>query len=244
MTPLRLGNIRVSPLADWSAYAEAYDLLSEYNPAYQSLLHDFEMFLTSIEPPTVIYDIGGGTGNYTAIAAATCPDSIIHFVEPDSGMLRIARKKLSNYSNIIYNVVTLESVNAANTADLLISVHSLYAMADPRRRIAEMRKLLRPGGLIYLIDLGRLMNVGDWRYYLFSHLKRKHGIADALSILWQGREIAKQNTAIRNAQKSGAYWLHDHDDFAAMVAAEGFEILRQETVYRGYSDLLVCRATT
>ena len=40
-------------------------LLSEYNPAYQALLQDFETFLGTIETPRVIYDVGGGTGNYT-----------------------------------------------------------------------------------------------------------------------------------------------------------------------------------
>ena len=37
--------------ADWSAYATAYDLLSEHNPEYQILLQDFEDFLATIKTP-------------------------------------------------------------------------------------------------------------------------------------------------------------------------------------------------
>jgi hypothetical protein len=73
-------------------------------------------------------------------------------------------------------------------------------------------------------------------------LRKKHGIAGALKVFWQGREIAKQNANIRKAQMKGAYWTHSEAEIASAVSTCGFEIVRQESVYRGYSDLLVCRA--
>ena len=78
--------------------------------------------------------------------------------------------------------------------------------------------------------------------WLFSHLKEELGLVRALRVFWQGREIAKQNAAILKAQKQGAYWTHTGAEMAAEVTAAGFEIYRQQSVYRGYSDLLVCRA--
>ncbi|WP_040650293.1 class I SAM-dependent methyltransferase [Roseovarius sp. 217] len=227
---------------DWSTYATAYDLLSEHNPEYQALLRDFEAFLATIETPKVIYDIGGGTGNYTEIAARACPGSEIHFVEPDAGMIGLARAKLAAHGNTNYETLALEDIDAPSTADLVICVHALYAMPAPEQRLADMRRLLRPGGLLYLIDLGRHMNVADWRSYLFSHLRKEHGLARTLRVFWQGREIAKQNTAIFKAQKTGVYWTHTEAEIASAATAADFEILRQDTVYRGYSDLLVCRA--
>ena len=226
---------------DWNAYAEAYDLLSEHNPAYQALLHDFEGFLATIRTPQLIYDIGGGTGNYTKIAARACPGSEIRFVEPDAGMIALARDKLAAHGNINYDTLALEDIDALGAADLVICVHALYAMPAPEQRLADMRRLLRPGGLLYLINLGRYMNVADWRRYLFSHLKKEHGLVGALRIFWQGREIAKQNKTILKAQKNGVYWTHTEEEIASAASAAGFEILRQESVYRGYSHLLVCR---
>jgi ubiquinone/menaquinone biosynthesis C-methylase UbiE len=227
---------------DWSSYAMAYDLLSEHNPAYQALLHDFEGFLSTIKSPEVIYDIGGGTGNYTKIAARAWPCSEIRFIEPNAGMISLARAKLPAHGNITYETLALEGIDAHGTADLVICVHALYAMPAPEQRLADMLRLLRPGGLLYLIDLGRYMNVADWRRYLFSHLRKEHGLARTLQIFWRGREIAKQNKAILKAQKNGAYWAHTKEEIASAVTAVGFEIVRQESVYRGYSDLLVCRA--
>ncbi|MGX0977717.1 ubiquinone/menaquinone biosynthesis C-methylase UbiE [Roseovarius sp. MBR-51] len=206
------------------------------------MLRDFEAFLQTIETPKVIYDIGGGTGNYAEIAARACPGSEIHFVEPDAGMIELARAKLAAHGNTNYESLALEDIDAPGTADLVICVHALYAMPAPEQRLADMRRLLRPGGLLYLIDLGRYMNVADWRSYLFSHLRKEHGLAGTLRVFWQGREIAKQNKAIFKAQKNGAYWTHTETEIASAATAADFEILRQDCVYRGYSDLLVCRA--
>ena len=86
------------------------------------------------------------------------------------------------------------------------------------------------------------MNVSDWRRYLFRKLKQERGLLGAFQIIWQGRQVAKQNRAILKSQKSGAYWTFTGPELAAAVSDAGFDILKQQTVYRGYSDLLVCRA--
>jgi len=157
-------------------------------------------------------------------------------------MIGLARAKLAAHGNTNYETLALEDIDAPGTADLVICVHALYAMPAPEQRLADMRRLLRPGGLLYLIDFGRYMNVADWRSYLFSHLRKEHGLAGTLGIFWQGREIAKQNTAIFKAQKNGVYWTHSEAEIASAATSADFEILRQDSVYRGYSDLLVCRA--
>jgi ubiquinone/menaquinone biosynthesis C-methylase UbiE len=228
--------------ADWSAYATAYDLLSEHNPAYQALVRGFESFLATIEPPRLVYDIGGGTGNYTEVVARAFPDAEIRFVEPDAGMIRRAQSKLAGHRAISFDSRALEEIDQPGTADLVVCVHALYAMPEQERRLADLRRLLRPGGLLYLVDLGREMNVPDWRGYIFTHLRKERGTLGALRIIWQGREIAKQNNAILKAQKTGVYWTHTEAEITSAATAAGFQIVRQEPVYRGYSDLLVCRA--
>ena len=227
---------------DWTAYSSAYDLLSMHNPAYKALMQDFAAFLATIGAPQRIYDIGGGTGNYTEIAARACPESEIHLVEPDAAMIRSARTKLSAHGNINFHNLALEDVKGTDTCELVVCVHALYAMPEQVQRLDDLHRLLRPGGYLYLIDLGRRMDVADWRKYLFSELKKRHGLAGALRVFWQGREVAKQNKAICEAQKSGAYWTHTPAELASAVSNAGFEVISQKTVYRGYSDLLVCRA--
>lgn len=238
----RTASENMSVRVDWSRYATTYDLLSEYNPEYQALLHDFEAFLHTIKTPLLIYDIGGGTGNYTKIAARSCPGSEIRLVEPDAGMIGLARAKLAAHANVTYSTLALEDIDSPGTADLVVCVHALYAMPAPEQRLSELRRLLRVGGLLYLVDLGRYMDVADWRSYLFSILRKELGLIGALRMVWQGREIAKQNKTIHRAQRKGVYWTHTGAEIASAATSAGFEILRQQSVYRGYSDLLVCRA--
>lgn len=226
---------------DWSSYARAYDLLSEHNPEYRALMSNFAAFLETIEAPRVIYDIGGGTGNYSRIAARAFCDSEIHLVEPDAGMIGAAKAKLADHASIHYESCPFEEIDATGTADLVICVHAIYTMPSPKQRIADLRRMLRPGGWLYLVDIGRVIDVSDWRRYLFASLRKEHGLAGALRILWQGREIGKQNKAIFEAQKKGVYWTHSEAEIAADVVAAGFDIVEQKTVYRGYSDLLICR---
>lgn len=240
---LRLEKAPRSAVAtDWTAYASAYDLLSDYNPAYQELVQLFEATLAKIEPPKVIFDLGGGTGNYTEVAARMCPKSEVHMVEPDAGMLRLARSKLSEHANVTFHNRTFEHANDYEKADLVVCAHALYTMPDQQERLIQMRNLLRSGGLLFLIDLGRLMDVGDWRRYLFSEISQRFGILHALRVFWRGREIATQNKAILRSQQNGTYWTHSEAEIAAAVTASGFEITEQKTVYRGYSNFLLCRA--
>lgn len=228
---------------DWSAYATAYDLLADHNPAYQQLLNNFANFLRQIDEPRQIFDVGGGTGNYAAVAARIFPGCAIQLIEPDANMMQKARVKLQAHRNISYDRRPLQEVRANGQADLVVCIHALYAMPDQERRLEDLRRLLRRGGLLYLVDLGRNMNVSEWRSYLLSHLIRSEGLGKAAKILWRGRQIAKQNSHIADAQRQGIYWTNSQDQIAQIVARSGFDVLDIRDAYRGYSDLLICRAT-
>ncbi len=232
------------PKTDWSAYAETYDLLLEYNPAYQELLREFESFLSEADAPRVIYDVGGGTGNYSQIATRRYPESSVYFIEPDRGMRLRAKEKLSAHDNVIFIDRPLQEVEPPVKADLVICAHALYTMPAPQDRLVELRNILRPGGLLFLVDVGRPLKVAEWRTYLLSHLMREFGVVKATKIFWKGREIASQNKAIFKAQMANLYWTHSGAEIASATKKAGFEIMSQKTAYRGYSDLLLCRAAS
>jgi len=226
---------------DWSTYATAYDLLSLHNPAYRELLDHFRSFLGEIDGPELIYDIGGGTGNFTEIAAKLCPDSQIRLIEPDPGMIEIAKSKLSTRADIIFDTRAMQEIGSLEKADLVVCVHALYAMTNQEERLRDLAGLLRPGGMLFLIDLGRELDLTNWRKFLFRYLFATYGLLGAASIIWQGREIARQNRFIRNAQKNGLYWTYDEGKLAGKIAEAGFEILRTQPTYLGYSDLVVAK---
>lgn len=225
----------------WEEYAEVYDLMAENNPAYQDLMSRYRLFLESRSRPVrKILDAGAGTGNFSLLAAQMFPEAEVIHLEPDEGMNRRLVAKSDGIRNL--SIVTLPVECAefpAECFDLIISVHALYTMPEPHKQLERMAGWLRPGGSAFLCDFGRLMDLADWRNYLFRHFYREKGLLRAVQLLWQGRNVACQNSRIAAIQREGRYWMHSPKDFRAAVTQAGFQVAHQEEVYRGASDLIL-----
>jgi len=85
------------------------------------------------------------------------------------------------------------------------------------------------------------MDISDWRAYLFRECRREIGLFQTAKLFWNGREIARQNRFIRQLQDSGQYWMHTDKEFTEAVQRTGLKVLEAKTVYRGYSDLVICQ---
>jgi len=231
---------------NWSDYARHYDLMAENNPAYQELIAHYQDFLGLCVGGNIrrVLDVGAGTGNFSLLAAKCLSLAEVIHLEPDAGMNARAHEKTqtNQLNNLLMDNRAIESADfPAGHFDLVVSVHALYAMPNPQWQLQKFAAWLRPGGLAFLCDFGRMMDVADWRSYLFQHLQRKHGIMQAFRLFWRGREVAQQNRNVAALQKCGRYWLHTPEEFQAAVEAAGFQIIRQELIYRGYSDLIIAK---
>ncbi len=231
---------------NWSAYARQYDLMAENNPAYQELLKLYTDILKSCAASKVdlVLDAGAGTGNFSLRAAEILSESRVTHLEPDSGMNLCARDKAqaNHLNNLFVDERKIEGAEFPDEHfDLIVSVHALYTMPKPQEQLRRFAAWLRPSGQAFLCDFGRLMDVADWRSYLFQHLRQKSGLLNTLNLFWRGRELARQNKIVAALQKSGKYWLHTPEEFHAAVETAGFQIVRQELVYRGYSDLIIAK---
>lgn len=231
---------------NWSAYARQYDLMTENNPAYQELVRQYQDFLASCTASNIrrVLDVGAGTGNFSLLAAQCLSSAKVTHLEPDAGMNACARDKAraNQLNNLLVDERAIEEAQfPAEHFDLVVSVHALYTMQKPQEQLRRFAAWLRPGGQAFLCDFGRTMDVADWRGYLFQHLRRKFGALGALKLFWRGREVARQNWNVAALQKCGQYWLHTTEEFQTAVEAAGFQIIRQELVYRGYSDLVIAK---
>lgn len=145
-----------------------------------------------------VLEIGFGTGlnlpHYpTEVAALTA-------VDPNPGMVAMARRRLDGARF----PVRLETVAAealpfdSGSFDAAVSTWTLCSVAEPGRALAEVRRVLRPGGRLVFVEHGL------------------HG--DAGVARWQRR--------LTPIQRRIADGCHLDRDIAALIAGAGFALAR------------------
>lgn len=231
---------------DWSSYAEVYDLMTANNPAYQNILARFKAEIDKWElpPQSTLCDLGAGTGNFSLVLSSSFPHCHVMHVDADERMNEAAQHKASKEKvrNIGFVAENMEETSfEPQSLSAIISVHALYSLRHPQALINRMHEWLKPGGYLFVCDLGRTLNVRDWASYLFMEAAHKYGLIGALGLFYRGRAIAKHNRHISKNQRAGVYWTHDPQAFRNVFEQAGFEIIACEEAYRGYSDIVVCR---
>lgn len=230
---------------DWSSYAEVYDMIFEYNPAYQELVAKFQDVISEweITPQASILDIGAGTGNFSLAAANRFSNNTVYHLDSDMQMNKFAKCKADTrkLTNIEFIHTPIESLDWSKFSNLqaVSCVHALYIMQNPQNVINAIYQALQPGGYVFLCNPGRILNITDWSKYFIKHLFQKHGFVATLQIVFRGRQIFKQNKIVRQLQLDGTYWTHSHEEFCDVVKNVGFKIIKAEKVFRDYSDLIV-----
>ncbi len=233
-------------MTDWNFYSKTYDLMTQVTPAYQALLTRFseEARRWSLADGATILEIGAGTGNFALAAARTFPRATVLHTEPEKGMQKRAIEKAAEagISNMKFVSASADDVPLSDEAfDAAILVHVLYTLPDPISFLEKLHKGLRPGAVVFACDFGRVMNVADWRRYLWKELIQRNGYVSAAKTMWRARGVFRSNEEVTKAQKAGRYWTHSGAEFAEAFRNAGFAVGHQETTYRGYSDLLIAR---
>jgi ArsR family transcriptional regulator len=113
---------------------------------------DLLALLDLFDADWVIGDLGCGTGH---ISAAIAPSVARVIAIDESGpMLAAARERLGPLANVELREGHIESLPLED-AELDVAVMFLVAhfMADPARAMQEVRRVLKPGGRLLLVDL-------------------------------------------------------------------------------------------
>lgn len=104
-------------------------------------------------PPRRVVDLGCGTAQLTDDLARRFPGALVIGVDLSDGMLAAARRRLGAAAPPLLraNVYALPVGDA--TVDLLTSTISYHWYLEPERALAEIRRVLRPGGRFVLATM-------------------------------------------------------------------------------------------
>lgn len=99
-----------------------------------------------------VADLGCGTGNAAELLAPLVKRVIA--VDQSGPMLSAARKRLAHVSNVEFVEGSLEKLPLANASvDAAVCVLVLHHLPDPAAAVAEMARIIRPGGVVLVIDM-------------------------------------------------------------------------------------------
>lgn len=236
--PDRLGPGPVS----WEQYAIHYDTMCSMNPAYQELQNKFASWIPSSNAERIL-EVGAGTGNFASLAARALPNARIVHVDRDNVMNSFAKRKYRRLG--LSNIEVVESeIDALNFApesfDAIVAVHTLYVLPNPDKVLRRLHSWLKPGGSLFIIDVGRPINVASWACYIFAASAPKLGLRKTIAEFVKGRQAVKQNQNIRQAQANGTYWTHTLSEFENALKTAGFEVAESSRCYRLMSDYALC----
>lgn len=181
-----------------------------------------------------VLDVDCGPGNLTFIIAEA-GFSVVG-LEPYGALVELARekrraKRLANLSFSQGDLFTNTTFRDASF-DQVVNVHSLYAHPDPRALLAQVQRVLKPGGHAVLVNHTRRADISG----TFGELRRREGLGAALRclLLWLLPHSLFEATRRRIGPH---YW--SEQEFAANVQAAGLTVLQARRTFLNGASVLV-----
>ena len=111
----------------------------------------------------VVLDIGTGPGRVPLLIAERCPQVRIEGIDLSDEMIHRARTRAMTASTstdrVRYTVADVAALpQPDNSVDLVVSTLSLHHWADVSAGLAEIRRVLKPGGTAWIYDVKQVLN--------------------------------------------------------------------------------------
>jgi ubiquinone/menaquinone biosynthesis C-methylase UbiE len=180
-----------------------------------------EIFLDWLAPPRGLrwIDVGCGNGAFSDLIVDRCAPSGVEGIDPSEGQLAFARARLSAQLAKFQQGDAMALPFADNSFDAATMALVIFFVPDPVKGVAEMARVVRPGGLIatYAWDmLGGGFPIepiqAELRAMSIEPLRPPSPEAsrtDDLRVLWSGAGIGEIDTKVITVQRT----FNDFEEF-------------------------------
>jgi ubiquinone/menaquinone biosynthesis C-methylase UbiE len=138
---------------DRRAHSYERDWRSQFHA--QVVAASADLALEAVPHPATVLDVGCGTGALLRILADRLPARVaLSGVDPAAAMIEVGRDRLDADPRVRLARAGAEQLPFGNAAfDLVVSTVSFDHWADQPAGLAEVARVLRPGGRLLLVDL-------------------------------------------------------------------------------------------
>lgn len=152
-------------------------------------------------PWKTLIDIGAGTGRNLAYLAARRPEATYYAVEPCEPMREHLAERLPNVRTLssLGEELDLTSEAGLEAPDVALFSYSLSMMENPELALEQARNIIKPGGIIMIVDFGDMAELPKpVRYMMQKWLHSFHTRPEKLGF------VEEQATHMRYGP--GHYW--------------------------------------
>jgi ubiquinone/menaquinone biosynthesis C-methylase UbiE len=116
-----------------------------------------------LRPGMTVLDVGCGTGAITeGIARAVAPDGRAVGIDVSRDLIARARERSKREANLSFELADVASLRGRTRRfDVATAARMLQWLADPRSALAAMASVVRPGGLIVVLDYDHLGTIWE-----------------------------------------------------------------------------------
>jgi demethylmenaquinone methyltransferase/2-methoxy-6-polyprenyl-1,4-benzoquinol methylase len=199
--------------------APKYDLMNDVmSGGMHRLWKRFAVAQAGVRPGMKVLDVAGGTGDLArAFAPRVAPGGRVVLTDINGPMLSEGRDRLIDAGEVL-DVVQCDAERlpfADATFDRVIVSFGLRNMTHKEAALADMRRVLRPGGKLLVLEFSRIWGPLEAPYHAYL----AHGLP------WLGSRIAADEGSYRYLGES--IRVHpSQEDLADMMRAAGLERVR------------------
>ena len=210
--------------------AQRYDVMNDFMSAgLHRVWKAFTIGRAAIRPGMKVLDIAGGTGDLArAVAKRAGPTGEVWLTDINDSMLRVGRDRLTDAGLLVPTAVCDAERLPFPTGyfDRVSVAFGLRNMTHKDRALAEMTRVLKPGGKLLVLEFSRIAKplspAYDW--YSFNVLP------------WLGKKIAKDEASYRYLAES--IRMHpDQETLADMLRTAGLERVQYFNLTAGIAAL-------
>lgn len=188
------------------------------------------------KPGMRILELGCGNGSMWPEMIGSLPkDCELNLTDFSQGMLDAARARIGEHPGLSYRVVNIMDIPyETGSMDVVIANMMLYHVPDIDRALAEVRRVLKPGGIFYCATYGE-NSIMTWLNDLFSGFDIDIKMNTAFTLQNGKRMLLRQFDAVERFDYPDAFEITDTNDLVnyvlSMTAMANLSRLPRETVY-------------